>query len=267
MYAVDQSDAFCGAEESTEVVYYSSKFNEYGIPVHDGENGTASSYIDIQYCPWCGKKLPKSKRDEWFDTLEKRGYEDPYVEDIPPEFKTSEWYEKPQNSTKETRFPVRKHPRLKEIDYGMDGAYFITICTQNRRGILSNIVGRGLAPADMVELTEYGKTAREQLSDLSNRFPTVTVDRYVIMPNHIHILLQIRNAAGASPRPTVMDIVCAYKSLTTKACKAIRPINKVFQDSFYEHIVRNEKDYEEIAYYIENNPLRWWEDSLYTEET
>ena len=69
----------------------------------------------------------------------------------------------------------------------------------------------------------------------------------------------------ASPRPTVMDVVCAYKSLTTRRCKTICPIDTMFQTSFYEHIVRNETDYKEIATYIENNPLRWQEDSLYVE--
>jgi len=87
------------------------------------------------------------------------------------------------------------------------------------------------------------------------------------MPNHIHVLLCLTGeAAGASPRPTVTDIVCTYKSLTTHACKKHKPIGKLFQTSFYEHIVRNETDYGEIAAYIQANPSRWLEDSLYSNE-
>jgi hypothetical protein len=73
-----------------------------------------------------------------------------------------------------------------------------------------------------------------------------------------------REAAGASPRPALTDIVCAYKSVTTRACKKHKPIDKLFQTSFYEHVVRNETDYGEIARYIQENPACWHEDALYT---
>ena len=81
--------------QTDKVVYYSSKFNEYGLPIHDGENGRATSYIQIQHCPWCGKKLPESQRDEWFDCLERLGFDSPLesLDEIPSKFKTSEWYE------------------------------------------------------------------------------------------------------------------------------------------------------------------------------
>ena len=77
-----------------KLIYYSSKFNEYGLPVHDGENGRATSYVLIQHCPWCGKKLPESRREEWFDRLESLGFDSPFDDrdNIPAKFKTSEWY-------------------------------------------------------------------------------------------------------------------------------------------------------------------------------
>ena len=74
------------------------------------------------------------------------------------------------------------------------------------------------------------------------------------MPNHIHVILILDEAARACPRPTISDIVCAYKSLTTRECKKVRPIDKLFQTSFYEHVIRGRKDYDEIAEYILNNP-------------
>ena len=97
------------------------------------------------------------------------------------------------------------------------------------------------------------------------------------MPNHIHAILLLEDTAGAavSPtpgetagaavRPTIMDIVCAYKSLTTRECKKVQPIDKLFQTSFYEHVIRGPEDYDEIAEYIVNNPKQWELDRLYRE--
>ncbi len=166
----------------------------------------------------------------------------------------------------ENNLPKRKHPRLKEYDYSTAGAYFITICTQNKKCLLSRIVGRGLAPAEN-HYTPYGQIAEKQLFALENRYPGVEVARYVIMPNHIHMILLIEEAtAGASPRPTVMDVVCTYKSLTTRECKKVQPIEKLFQTSFYEHVIRGREDYDEIAKYIQENPAKWQLDKLYKEE-
>ncbi len=166
----------------------------------------------------------------------------------------------------EDRLPKRKHPRLDNYDYSAVGACFVTICTQNRRCVLSRIVGRGLAPA-VPELTEYGKIAEEQLLLIPDRYPYVKIDNYIIMPNHIHVILLIGNeTAGASPRPTVMDVICAYKSLTTRECRKNGWKNKLFQTSFHDHIIRNRDDYDEIVKYIYENPMRWKLDRLYAEE-
>lgn len=79
-------------KDENRVILFSSAFREYGIPVMDGKV-YSSSYILIEYCPWCGKRLPESKRYEWFEVLEKLGYDSPFEQDIPEKFKTSEWYE------------------------------------------------------------------------------------------------------------------------------------------------------------------------------
>ena len=166
----------------------------------------------------------------------------------------------------ENNLPKRKHPHMDHYDYSAAGAYFITICTQNRRCLLSRVVGRGLAPAE-IQYSVYGQIAREQLLLLEQRYPSLEIDRYVIMPNHIHAILLLKETAGASPRPTIMDIVCAYKSLTTRLCKKAQPIDKLFQASFYEHVIRGYEDYNEIAEYIMNNPKRWEMDKLYSKES
>lgn len=162
--------------------------------------------------------------------------------------------------------PRRKPNRLNGYDYSQNGAYFITICTDKRKEWLSSItVGQGLAPAE-TRLTAYGEIAEEQLLLLETRFPFITIERYVIMPNHIHILLRLENdAAGASPCPTLSSIIGTYKSLTTRLCNRVCKIPKLFQASFYDHIIRGEADYREIREYIENNPRKWAEDRFYTE--
>lgn len=164
--------------------------------------------------------------------------------------------------------PKRRSPRLKGYDYGTGGAYFITICVQNRRCILSEImaskitVGEGLAPPE-VQLTDKGRVAEEQLVLLPDRFPSVAIDKYVIMPNHIHLIIRLQEAAGgASPSPTVTQVIGTFKSLATRLCEGE---TKLFQRSFYDHVIRNEADYREIWTYIDQNPAKWNDDCFYVE--
>jgi hypothetical protein len=70
------------------LISYNAKFDEYGIIIHDG----GSSVLTIEFCPWCGSKLPNSRRDEWFDDLEKIGITDPCEQTMPTEFLTDEWW-------------------------------------------------------------------------------------------------------------------------------------------------------------------------------
>ena len=191
----------------------------------------------------------------------------------------------------ENELPKRKHPRLKKFDYSSSGAYYMTICTQNRKCLLSRIkksnevlVGRGLAPAvtEGIEYTKYGKIAEEQLLLLEERYPFLKINRYVIMPNHIHAVPILGNrTAGArgvprsecneiwgfraSPRPTVVDIICAYKSLMTRECRKNGLVGSLFQTSFFEHVIRNQKEFDQIINYINENPAKWYFDELYSE--
>ena len=176
--------------------------------------------------------------------------------------------------------PYRKHPRLKVFDYSSTGAYFITICTQNRRCILSRVVGRGLAPAvingcnlengdneSQIELKPIGIIVEQQLLLLEERYTCLEICEYVIMPNHIHIVFALsKETAEASPRPTIMDIVCSFKSLATRECKKVYKIDKLFQTSFFEHVIRDRNDYNKIVKYIYENPVKWYYDDLYADE-
>ncbi len=162
--------------------------------------------------------------------------------------------------------PVRKHVRLKEYDYSQNGAYFVTICTKDRRNILSDIVGRGLAPAE-VRLTGCGRVVETELFALPVRYGTVRVEKYVIMPNHIHVLFLFGSeAAGASPRPTLMQVIGTFKSLSTRHWNedAGTAGEKLWQSGFHEHIIRDDNDFLLHWQYIDQNPARWGEDEYFT---
>ena len=182
---------------------------------------------------------------------------------------------------KEKGFPKRKSTRLKNFDYSSEGAYFITICVRSRIHILSEIiklnypyadktmglsVGEGLAPPEFtVILKPCGEIVREQLRLIETRFPSVTVEDYVIMPDHIHAIIFLHeNAGGASPSPTLDNVICAFKSLTSRICKQRLGIEGIFQRSSAEHIIRDAKDYEIRRNYIYTNPERWYYRSLNT---
>ena len=179
--------------------------------------------------------------------------------------------------------PKRKSTRLKNFDYSSAGAYFVTICVRDRMQILSEIVrtdlpatyktietavGEGLAPPEItVKLKPCGEAVKEQLQLIETRFPSVTVEDYVIMPDHIHAVIFLHEkTGGASPSPTLDDILCAFKSLTSRNCKQKYGIEKMFQRSSAEHIVRDREDYEMRRKYIYENPKRWYYKYLNTIE-
>ena len=161
--------------------------------------------------------------------------------------------------------PNRKPTRLKNYDYSQNGYYFVTICTNNKENILCDIVGQGLAPAE-TKLSVLGKIADTEILNLENRYDCIKINKYVIMPNHIHAIIIIQNkTAGASPCPTLSDIICTLKSITTRKYHLLKPNIKIWQTSFHDHIIRGEDDYLKIWNYIDTNPQKWREDCFYTE--
>ena len=175
---------------------------------------------------------------------------------------------------------LRKNMRLKSADYSNPGAYFITICTENRRCILSHIVGTGVLDGPTsVELLPHGKIAEKYINQLNDFYDDILIERYVIMPNHIHILLFIRpnesdidenivnlqDGPSRTPVPTIQNsivsrFVSTFKRFTNKEYGM-----NIWQYRSYDHIIRNQKDYEEHVNYIYYNPVRWHLDELYTE--
>ncbi|MBQ2279320.1 MAG: transposase [Clostridia bacterium] len=156
-------------------------------------------------------------------------------------------------------YTARKHPRLSNYDYSAAGAYFITICTQNRKRLFSDIEKTDENPP-LVQLTAFGKIAEDQLFQLEERYPFVRIGCFVIMPDHIHVLIQlISRGAEENPRTDLNGIICAYKSLVVRQIQnEYRYYDKIFQTSYFEHVLRNRQDYEETEKYIRNNPVRWY---------
>ena len=161
--------------------------------------------------------------------------------------------------------PSRKRIRLPEYDYSSPGAYFVTVCTHDRRCILSGIsVGEGLAPPGN-HLTAIGRVVDAQIRELPRRYPCVRVENYVIMPNHIHLLVSIReDSGGASPSPTLFDVMRALKSISTRLSRPNLGSAPLFQRSYHEHVIRSENDYLQIWEYIDTNPAKWAEDRYYS---
>ena len=167
---------------------------------------------------------------------------------------------------KKKDLPKRKNLRLKYYDYSSAGAYFITICTQNRRQILSQIVGGDVPDAPKsVELLPQGKIVDKYINQLNEYYDNILVDKYVIMPNHIHIILFIfENGSSRTSTPTRQhSTVSQFVSTLKRFCNKEYGFN-VWQRHFYDHVIRNRKDYEEHTKYIYENPIQWYYDELYT---
>ncbi len=162
-------------------------------------------------------------------------------------------------------YHVRKHNRLKEYDYAKEGAYFITICTNNRETILSEVCVDNSVGADSIRpiLTEYGKITDAAINEISLHYTNIKIEKYVIMPDHIHLIVhifpndennngrQIANGRIISA-PTVSRVIGQMKRWVSKQIGF-----SVWQKSYFDHIIRDERDYIIKCKYIEQNPIKW----------
>lgn len=194
----------------------------------------------------------------------------------------------------EKELKKRKINRLKNFDYSSCGAYFITICTFNRRNIFwsgknsdidfngGKTVGTGIARPQRkkgtanagivaettialprnIELSRCGIIVNDAIQSIPSAYPVLSLDGYVIMPNHIHLLLQVCSDENGRPMvaPTISRIINQFKGIVSKKAGI-----GVWQKSFYDHVIRNYEDYIEHQKYICENPMRWLEDELYIE--
>ena len=161
---------------------------------------------------------------------------------------------------KHMELPKRKQNRLTEYDYSTPNAYFITICTNNRKNLFWTDAEAIIDRQENIPLTNLGICVNQAIYDIPKHYPAITVDQAVIMPNHIHLLLQINTDSDGRSMiaPTISTVVRLLKGTVSKQAGF-----SVWQKGFYDHVIRNDKDYQDIWNYIEGNPAKWAEDKLY----
>ncbi len=173
-------------------------------------------------------------------------------------------------------FKQRKNHRLKNYDYGKYGYYYVTICTLNRENILSNVIEQNGATVSIP--TALGIKIIEYWNNIELLNENVKVDKYILMPNHIHGIIIIENQElclnedkkysfeilEKKDRRSLQGLVKDFKSVTTRYYKKMFDVNtSLWQESFYDEIINKQNQYEKVCKYIEDNPLNWLLDDLY----
>lgn len=166
----------------------------------------------------------------------------------------------------------RRSIRLSKYDYSQAGWYFVTICSKDRQCLFGNIVNGKMV------LSGIGQEAAKCWEEIPNHFPNVSLDEYVVMPNHVHGIIRIsktQDAVGVQdfePLPNPMhqfqktipkslgSIIRGYKIGVTKSARKQNPDFILWQRNYYEHIIRDEEDLNRIREYIIYNPAKWSED-------
>ena len=155
-------------------------------------------------------------------------------------------------------FPTRKNNRLPTYNYAMPGYYFITVCTDRRKCILGNVLSGGeMSPATTI-LSAYGRIVEEAILEIPKHYPGTKIEKYVVMPNHFHLLLALHETTPIGP--TVSRIVQQLKRAIS-----MRVGQPILQSHYHDHVIRGEADYREIWEYIQNNPQKWALDRYYQE--
>ena len=194
-----------------------------------------------------------------------------------------------------THLPQRKSPRLQGYDYASEGAYFVTICTQNRAHLFGDVVD-----GEMM-LNTLGCIVETCWDDLPNHYHNIQLDAFVVMPNHIHGIIFISNhdvgggfkPALTKPSPTkpspakpaltkpiptkpslttptkrhgLTEIVRGLKTFSARKINQVRdtPGTSVWQRSFHDHIIHDPHGLNKIRAYIATNPAHWHVDSLFS---
>lgn len=180
-------------------------------------------------------------------------------------------------------YAQRKPLRLPDYNYGTNGYYFVTICTQKKHYLFAMQRYASMETNPCVPQPSVGwdpcvppqratNIAEKWIQRISNKFPNCHIDKYVIMPNHIHMIVVINRAVG-HVGPTLPDIIQWYKTMVTN--EYIRDVKagylppfdkKIWQRSYYDHVIRNESDYLTIWQYVDTNPIKWKTDEFYTTE-
>ena len=167
--------------------------------------------------------------------------------------------------------PKRKANRLPTYDYAQSGAYFITICTRKRQQILwadsnletvEDVGAHSVRPQRSPHLSQAGKVVEDAILQIHAHYPAVQLEKYAIMPNHVHLLLMIQREQGGRTlcAPTLSLVIKQMKENVTKHLG-----HSIWQKSFHDHVIRTQYGFEMIWQYIDTNPQNWHKDCFYKE--
>jgi REP element-mobilizing transposase RayT len=168
--------------------------------------------------------------------------------------------------------PARKPNRLKNYDYSQSGYYFITICIKDRRELLWRpSAGTHIARPS---LSDTGEIVKDAIENIPHAYKSVSIDKYVIMPNHVHLILIVEDACGRAMRaPTISTDACGRAMRAPTISTVINQMKgyvskrtgySIWQKLFHDHVIRNEADYMRLWQYIDENPTNWQDDCFYT---
>ena len=149
--------------------------------------------------------------------------------------------------------PKRKSPRIPNYDYSTKNYYFVTICTYNKECIFGN---PGI-------LNEYGRIAEAYLLKIPEIYQNFRIDKYVIMPNHVHVIFDVDDA---EQKKSLSYVIGQYKTHVSKEIHKSEVRKNLWQRSFHDHVIRSEQSYKKIWEYIDNNPIKWELDCFYPKE-
>lgn len=160
--------------------------------------------------------------------------------------------------------PKRRSVRFAGYDYAQAGAYFVTICTADKRCVFGRVQN------DAVQLHPYGRIAAERWMQIADHYPLVSLDEWIVMPNHVHGILVITSDANTAPPAqfgttksgSLSTVINRYKGAVTRSINAARLDNSlapqtIWQARFYDRIIRSEVELNQIRHYIVENPQRW----------
>ena len=152
--------------------------------------------------------------------------------------------------------PERKKNRLTEYDYSLPNVYFITICTDGRKNLFWKDVGAAIRRPEDILLSRCGKIAQQAIQNIEKHYDSVSVEHYVVMPDHIHLLLRIHtdSCGRRIAAPTIASVINQMKGAATRQVGF-----PLWQKGYYDHVVRSQEDYCDIWNYISGNPIRWLE--------
>ena len=165
--------------------------------------------------------------------------------------------------------PKRKPLRLKGWDYSSQGMYFLTICAKDKLPLFGRVVGGGVLDAPRTVLSPAGELVKTRLTSITSHYPHITLDKYVIMPNHLHLLVRLTGLPGGpsgTPAPTganaaIPAFVSTLKRLIGRDWGA-----PLFQRGYHDHIVRTEPDFLRLWTYLDDNPAKWADDTYYVKD-